>query len=78
MSELIICKGAKLVYLPPYSPDFNPIEPAFHTIKSWLDRHETQALTEDARPWLIHQATEAITPEMAQRWIENSGYTFET
>jgi transposase len=28
--------GAKLIYLPPYSPDFNPIEQAFHSIKAWL------------------------------------------
>lgn len=28
--------GAKLINLLPYSPDFNPIEQAFHSIKSWL------------------------------------------
>lgn len=28
--------GAKLVFLPPYSPDFNPIEPIFAKVKTWL------------------------------------------
>ena len=68
--------GAKLIYLPPYSPDFNPIEQAFHTIKSWLRRHEAQATSPEVRPWLIHQAMEVITEEMAIGWIENCGYSF--
>ena len=68
--------GAKLIYLPPYSPDFNPIEQAFHTIKSWLRRHEAQATSPEVRPWLIHRAMEVITEEMAIGWIENCGYSF--
>jgi transposase len=68
--------GAKLIYLPPYSPDFNPIEQSFHTIKAWLRRHEAEAVNPNVRPWLIHQASSSITPEMAQGWIENCGYEF--
>jgi len=68
--------GAKLIYLPPYSPDYNPIEQAFHTIKSWLRRREAQAVSPEVRPWLIHQARLAITDEMAIGWIENCGYSF--
>jgi hypothetical protein len=67
---------AKLIYLPPYSPDFNPIEQAFHTIKSWLRRHEAQAITPEIRPWLIHQASLVVTAEMSEGWIENCGYSF--
>jgi transposase len=54
---------AKLIYLPPYSPDFNPIEHAFHSIKAWLRCHEAQALNPAVQPWLIHQATVSITVE---------------
>lgn len=68
--------GARLIYLPPYSPDFNPIEQSFHTIKAWLRRHEAEAINPDVRPWLIHQASSSVTPEMAQGWIENCGYEF--
>jgi transposase len=31
--------GRKILYLPPYSPDLNPIETAFSAIKSWLRRY---------------------------------------
>ena len=39
--ELIEAVGCKLLYLPKYSPDLNPIEHCWHTIKSWL-RHRMQ------------------------------------
>jgi len=31
--------GVRLLYLPPYSPDFNPIESAFHCVKQWMRRN---------------------------------------
>lgn len=34
--QLIEAKGCELVYLPPYSPDFNPMEGAFSKLKSYL------------------------------------------
>ena len=68
--------GAKLIYLPPYTPDYNPIEQAFHSIKAWLRRHEAQAVAPEGRPWLIHQARLAITDDMAIGWIANCGYSF--
>jgi len=78
LAELFLThiSGARLIYLPPYSPDFNPIEQSFHTIKAWLRRHEAEAVNPDVRPWLIHQASSSVTPEMAQGWIENCGYEF--
>lgn len=66
--------GAKLIYLPPYSPDMNPIEQAFHTIKAWLRRHEAEATSPEARPWLMHQAIASISSEHALGWITNCGY----
>jgi len=68
--------GAKLIYLPPYSPDFNPIEQSFHSLKAWLRRHEAAAVNPECRPWLIYQAASSLTPEMAEGWILNCGYTF--
>ena len=72
-----ITPGAKLIYLPPYSPDFNPIEQAFHSLKAWLRRHEADAINPQTRPWLIHQASLSITIEDAEGWIINSGYSFD-
>jgi len=66
--------GAKLIYLPPYSPDYNPAEQAFSFIKSWLKRHEDAAVNDHERWWLIHAATQAITSEMVAGWIANCGY----
>lgn len=68
------CIGAKLMYLPLYSPDFNPIEEAFSSVKGWLRRHEAQAVNAEVRPWLIHQAIMAITEEHAKGWFVNCGY----
>lgn len=69
--------GAKLIYLPPYPPDMNPIEPSFHSLKAWLRRNEERARDNDAaQPYLIFQAAASITSEMAMGWIQHSGYTF--
>ena len=72
----ILWTGAKLIYLPPYSPDFNSIEQSFHSLKAWLRRHEAQAVNPECHPWLIHQAAASLTPEMAESWILNCGYYF--
>jgi transposase len=34
--DLIEARGCQLIYLPPYSPDFNPIEQAFSKLKNYL------------------------------------------
>ena len=66
--------GARLIYLPPYSPDFNPIEEAFSFIKAWLRRHEAWYTHSDQLPWLIHTAIAEITPEIALGWFSDCGY----
>ena len=44
--ELAEARGARLLYLPPYSPDFNPTERAFSKLKTWL--RTAQDRTRDA------------------------------
>ncbi len=39
IEELIISHGCEVRYLPPYSPDFNPIELSFSVLKAWVRRH---------------------------------------
>src|SRR5882762_9087983 len=68
--------GAKLIYLPPYLPDYNLIEQAFHSIKAWLHRHESDAVQPEVHLCLIQQASLLITVEDAEGWILNSGYSF--
>jgi transposase len=45
--ELVEKRGCELVFLPPYSPDFSPIEEAFSKVKALLKR----AAAAPARPW---------------------------
>ena len=66
--------GAILIYLPPYSPDFNPIEEAFSAIKAWLRRHERDFIHEVQLPWLIHQAAAMISASDAIGWFQDCGY----
>jgi transposase len=59
----------KLIFLPPYSPDFNPIEPAFFSIKSFLRRNpDNHSLS------IMDQACANITTEMAHGFFRASGY----
>ena len=41
----LLCEaaGVRLEYLPPYSPDYNPIELSFHCLKVWMRRNKTLA-----------------------------------
>ncbi len=71
---LTVLAGAKLIYLPPYSPDFNPIEEAFSSIKAWLRRHESLYVDPEQLQWLIHLAAASVTAEMAWGWFKDCGY----
>ncbi len=49
--------GVVLAFLPPYSPDYNPIEESFSGLKAWIQRHKTLAEEfEDGFPAFIHMA----------------------
>lgn len=64
--------GARLLYLPPYSPDFNPIELAFSKLKTWL--RTAQARTRDVLEDAIRVAAEWITAADAKNWFDHCGY----
>jgi len=64
--------GAHLLYLPPYSPDFNPIEPAWSKIKQL--RRGAQARTLEVLEAAVAQALSAITPQNASAWFGHCGY----
>jgi transposase len=71
---IYFCTGTRLIYLPPYSPDLNPIKKAFSFMKAWLQRHEKEAVNPQVRPWLVHRALRAVTIEDAEGWFGNCGY----
>ena len=47
LKDLCAEAGVRLLYLPPYSPDYNPIEQTFHVLKQWLKRHNKLAPSMD-------------------------------
>lgn len=70
--SLIEARGAQLLYLPPYSPDFNPIEQAWSKIKELLRAAKARLL--DALEVAITQALAAVTTENALSWFRHCGY----
>jgi transposase len=70
--ELIECRGCELIYLPSYSPDFNPIEEAFAKIKSIL--RQAGARTKDALIDVLSEALSAISVQDARGYFEHAGY----
>ena len=72
LEELIRSCGTHLIYLPPYSPDFNPIEWAWSKVKTIL-RHLKARTFPDLIEALKH-ALLAITPQDIHGWFAHCGY----
>jgi transposase len=70
--ELIEERGCELIYLPSYSPDFNPIEEAFSKIKALVRKAE--ARTREALVEAIGWALSAVTSADARGFFEHCGY----
>jgi transposase len=72
LRHLIRGAGARLWYLPPYSPDLNPIEQAFAKIKHWMRMAQKRTI-EDA--WRhIGGLITTIQPQECSNYFENAGY----
>ena len=72
VKEIVEGRGAELLYLPPYSPDFNPIEEAFSKVKGLLRRAE--ARTREALIDAIGRALSAVTTQDARGVFAHRGY----
>jgi transposase len=70
--ELIEGKGCELIYLPPYSPDYNPIEQAFSKLKSYL--RAACARSQDTLMEVIGEALRTISASDALGFFEHCGY----
>jgi transposase len=71
VQEAIESVGARLEYLPPYSPDLSPIEACWSKFKSIL--RATAARTRDLLDQAITEALDRITPEDARGWFAHCG-----
>ncbi len=70
--ELIEARGCEVWFLPPYSPDMNPIEEAFSKVKTLLKK--AAARTKEALTEAIAEALGAVTPGDVRGWFAHSGY----
>lgn len=70
--RLIEACGCRLLFLPPYSPDFAPIEHAFGKLKEYLRR--AGARTREALEAAIAAALDTVTAQDAVGWFRHCGY----
>lgn len=73
--DAIEAAGASLLYLPPYSPDFNPIEKAFSKLKALL--RKAAARTVDDLYQAVASAIDAITPAECGNYFQACGYDLD-
>lgn len=71
--EAIEARGATLLYLPPYSPDYNPIEMCWSKMKQKL--RKIGARTKENLQNAIADAANSVTSENAYNWFKYCGYT---
>lgn len=70
--EAIEACGAKVIYLPPYWPDLNPIEKCWSKIKTYL--RAAKARTRQALEQALKEALLLVTEKDAQGWFASCGY----
>jgi transposase len=70
--EIIEGTGAQILYLPPYSPEFNPIEEAFSKIKNLI--RKAGARVRETLVEAIGQALSEVTEEDVRAFFEHCGY----
>ena len=81
LRELVEGRGMRLRYLPPYSPDFNPIEEGFSATKAWIRRNKDYVLAEltgddtcDPYSMLWEAVFDSMQPESIAGWYRDCGY----
>ena len=70
--KLIEAASAKLLYLPPYSPDLNPIDLAFAKLKAHLRKAAERTVPDLWRR--IGQTLSALTPQECAAFLRHDGY----
>jgi len=72
LRRIIKSAGARLWFLPPYSPDLNPIEQAFAKIKHWMRIAQKRSIPDTCRH--IGALVDTITPDECANYLVNAGY----
>jgi transposase len=66
--------GAHLIFLPPYSPDLNPIEQVFAKLKTLLKKANTRTIEETWRR--IGQLLDHFSPVECSNYLRHAGYAY--
>jgi transposase len=75
VQQALARRGARLVYLPPYSPDLSPIEPCWSKVKTAL--RTAKARTQSALDTAITQTLPTVTRADANGWFRYCGYALQ-
>lgn len=70
VKQLIESTGAKVIYLPPYSPELNPIELAWNKMKTYIRKQ--RARNTDALYSVYAEALESITLSDSEKFVEHA------
>jgi len=70
--EAVRQAGARPLYLPPYSPDFSPIEQCWSKLKAGL--RKAKARTREALSGALTEGFAAVTQQDAKNWFRHCGY----
>ena len=76
VAEAIRAAGCDVLFVPPYSPEFNAIEKAWSKLKARL--RQIAARTQEALAEAITEAARTITATDAANWIRGAGYQLST
>ena len=68
----IRARGARMIFLPPYGPDLNPIEQLFAKVKHWM--RNAQERTHHATWRRVDQLLDIVSPSECANYLRNSGY----
>ena len=72
VKDLLDSSGVRYIYLPPYSPDLNPIEKLWSKVKALL--RKCKARSSDALPNAIQHAFQNVSPSDCSGWFRSCGY----
>ena len=72
VKELLDSSGVRYIYLPPYSPDLNPIEKLWSKVKAFLRKFKARTL--NALPNAIQNAFHSVTVSDCSGWFRFCGY----
>jgi len=76
VKEAIESVGAKILYLPPYSPDFNPIELVFSKLKTLVRKSKVRKVEELWKK--LGELCDVFTPKECKNYFKHAGYKEKT